>query len=87
MSFYPEEIEISQSATSIAPIDPLPIIEHGNSPTAVILAISILTVSLLGAITSLVRVLLIVSAVRDRGVPTSDKLSVIERRSSDDSTT
>lgn len=59
MSFYPEESATSRSATPIAPIDPLPIIEHGNSPTAIILAIAILLVSLLSSITSLMQVVLL----------------------------
>ncbi len=88
MSFYPEELEIRQPTTSVAPVDPLPIIENGNSPTAIILATSILVVSLLGAVTSLARVLLTTSSVRNKEMPISNKLSVVvERHSSDDLST
>ncbi|GAB4375588.1 MAG: hypothetical protein Kow00121_21520 [Elainellaceae cyanobacterium] len=49
-----------QSVTPITPIDPQPIIEHGESPTAIILAIAILMVMVMGSITGLVRVIAIV---------------------------
>lgn len=43
----------------IAPIDPKLIVEHGESPTAIILAIAILIAILLGSLTGLVRVVVI----------------------------
>jgi len=43
----------------IAPIDSKPIIEHGESPTAIILAIAILISMVVGSITELVRVIVI----------------------------
>jgi hypothetical protein len=41
----------------IAPIDPTPIVENGESPTAIILAIAILIAILLGSVTGLVQVI------------------------------
>ena len=41
----------------IAPIDPQPIVEHGESPTAIILAIAILISMLFSGITGLVRII------------------------------
>jgi hypothetical protein len=46
----------------IAPIDPTPIVTHGESPTAIILAIAILIVLSLSSLTQLIRV--IVMAMR-----------------------
>jgi hypothetical protein len=46
----------NQTIPPIAPIDPTPIVEHGESPTAIILAIAILIAILLGSLTGLVRV-------------------------------
>ena len=48
----------NQSVPSIVTIDTLPIIEHGESPTAIILSIAILSSTLIGSITGLVRVIL-----------------------------
>lgn len=50
----------SQTIQSIAPIDSKPIIEHGESPTAIILAIAILISILISSMTGLVRVIMIV---------------------------
>jgi hypothetical protein len=55
-----QTIQTATSISSITPIDPQPIIEHGESPTAIILAIAILIVLVMGSITGLVRVLAIV---------------------------
>ena len=49
----------SQTLPPIAPIDPTVIVEHGESPTAIILAIAILIAILLGSLTGLVRVVVI----------------------------
>ncbi|WP_026736043.1 hypothetical protein [Fischerella sp. PCC 9605] len=46
-----------QTVPPIVPIDPMPIVEHGESPTAIILAIAILITALVGSVTNLVRVL------------------------------
>lgn len=48
-----------QTIPPIAPIDPTPIVTHGESPTAIILAIAILIVLSLGSLTQLVRVILV----------------------------
>ena len=81
MSFDLEESATSQSATTpIAPIDPLPIIEHGDSPTAIILAIAILLVSLLSSVTSLMQVLML-GAVQDKRDANHRQLMSAERSS------
>ncbi|MBU7581959.1 MAG: hypothetical protein KAF91_03465 [Nostoc sp. TH1S01] len=49
----------SQTISPVAPIDAKPIIENGESPTAIILAIAILISMLIGSITGLIRVILI----------------------------
>ena len=49
---------IQHTVLPIVPIDTLPIIEHGESPTAIILSIAILSSTLIGSITGLVRVIL-----------------------------
>lgn len=51
----------SQTSTnqSIQSIDITPIVQHGNSPTAIILAIAILLSFLFTGLTGLVRVILI----------------------------
>ncbi len=49
----------NQTIPPISPIDPTPIVENGESPTAIILAIAILIAILLGAVTGLVRVIVI----------------------------
>jgi len=49
----------SRMIPPIAPIDSKPIIEHGESPTAIILAIAILISMVVGSITELVRVIVI----------------------------
>jgi hypothetical protein len=46
-----------QGIPMIAPIDPQPIVEHGESPTAIILAIAILISMLFSGITGLVRII------------------------------
>jgi hypothetical protein len=50
----------NQSIPPIAPIDPTLILENGESPTAIILAIAILISILVGSITGLVRVVMLV---------------------------
>ncbi|MBW4541589.1 MAG: hypothetical protein KME43_20950 [Myxacorys chilensis ATA2-1-KO14] len=49
----------NQSIPPISPIDPTLIIEHGESPTAIILSIAILISILVGSITGLVRVVML----------------------------
>jgi hypothetical protein len=43
----------------ITPVNPMSILEHGNSPTAIILAIAILLRILLGSLTRIVQIILI----------------------------
>jgi hypothetical protein len=50
----------NQTIPPIAPIDPTTIVENGESPTAIILAIAILIAILLGSMTGLVRVIVVV---------------------------
>ncbi len=50
----------NQTIPPIAPIDPTPIVENGESPTAIILAIAILIAILFGSVTGLVQVIVIV---------------------------
>ncbi|HEY9797172.1 MAG TPA: hypothetical protein V6D30_16135 [Leptolyngbyaceae cyanobacterium] len=47
----------NQTLPPIAPIDPTTIVENGESPTAIILAIAILIAILLGSVTGLVQVI------------------------------
>jgi hypothetical protein len=49
----------SQPISPIAPIDPQLIVEHGESTTAIILAIAILISILLGSLTGIVRVVVV----------------------------
>ena len=49
---------IQHTVLPIVPIDIQPIVEHGESPTAIILSIAILSLTLIGSITGLVRVIL-----------------------------
>jgi hypothetical protein len=49
----------NQAVPPITPIDPTSIVEHGESPTAIILAIAILIAILLSSMTGLVRVIVI----------------------------
>ena len=56
---------VTQPELTPVPIDPTPILEHGNSPTAIILAIAVLLVLMLGSVTKLVYVIL----MRDRVKP------------------
>ena len=49
----------NQTVPTIAPIDPKTIVEHGESPTAIILAIAILLAIMISSMTGLVRVILI----------------------------
>lgn len=58
MSYQHSSNSANQSVPSIVTIDTLPIIEHGESPTAIILSIAILSSTLIGSITGLVRVIL-----------------------------
>ena len=53
-----QTLTTNQSIPAIAPIDPKPIVEHGESPTAIILAIAILIAILFGSMTGLVGVVL-----------------------------
>ena len=53
-----------QSVPLIAPIDPKPIVEQGESPTAIILAIAILISVLVSGITSLVGVVMVRRSLR-----------------------
>jgi len=50
----------NQTIPPIAPIDPTTIVENGESPTAIILAIAILIAILFGSVTGLVQVIVIV---------------------------
>jgi len=59
MSFQSQPITTNQTIPPIAPIDPTTIVENGESPTAIIFAIAILIAILLGAVTGLVRVIVI----------------------------
>ena len=47
----------NQTIPPIAPIDPTPIVENGESTTAIILAIAIIIAILLGSVTGLVQVI------------------------------
>jgi len=58
MSYQHSSNSANQSVPSIVPIDIQPIVEHGESPTAIILSIAILSSTLIGSITGLVRVIL-----------------------------
>jgi len=58
MSYQHSSNSANQSVPSIVPIDIEPIVEHGESPTAIILAIAILSSTLISGITGLVRVIL-----------------------------
>lgn len=49
-----------QTTLPIAPIDPALIVTHGESPTAIILAVALLISILLGSVTGLVRIIVIV---------------------------
>lgn len=49
----------NQTVPPITPIDPTSIVEHGESPTAIILAIAILIAVLLSSMSGLVRVIVI----------------------------
>ena len=49
----------NQTIPPIAPIDPTTIVENGESPTAIILAIAILIAILFGSVTGLVQVILV----------------------------
>jgi hypothetical protein len=49
---------IQHTVPSSVPIDIQPIVEHGESPTAIILSIAILSSTLISGITGLVRVIL-----------------------------
>jgi len=57
MPSQPQQPTANQTISPFAPIDPTPIVEHGESPTAIILAIAILISILVGSITGLLRVL------------------------------
>jgi hypothetical protein len=55
---------IQHTVLPIVTIDTQPIIEHGESPTAIILSIAILSSTLIGSITGLVRVILTIKPRR-----------------------
>jgi len=57
MSSQSQPITTNQTIPPIAPIDPKTIVENGDSPTAIILAIAILIAILLGSVTGLVQVI------------------------------
>lgn len=79
MSFHLQASGTSQTLP-IAPIDPLLIVEHGNSPTAIILAVAMLIVMLVGSMTSLMRVLLLVAIHQSKTL--SNSTSSTESKSS-----
>ncbi len=54
----------SQSMPQIAPTDLKPIVEHGESPTSIILALAILISILTTGITGLVRVIVMTKSCR-----------------------
>lgn len=47
----------TQPVSPIIPIDPKPIVEHGESPTAIILAIAILLAILFQSMTGLIQII------------------------------
>jgi hypothetical protein len=53
-----QSTSIQQSVSPIAPIDTKAIVEHGESPTAIILAIAILLSVTVGSVTGLVQVIM-----------------------------
>ncbi|HEY9832062.1 MAG TPA: hypothetical protein V6D26_15865 [Stenomitos sp.] len=55
MSFQSQLTATHQTIPPIAPIDTTPIVEHGESPTAIILAVAILIGILLGSLTGVIR--------------------------------
>ncbi|MBW4487468.1 MAG: hypothetical protein KME12_06725 [Trichocoleus desertorum ATA4-8-CV12] len=61
-----QSMSTNQLIPPIAPINSKAIVENGNSPTAIILAIAILIAVLLGSITGLVRVLVLVMLQRSQ---------------------
>lgn len=59
--------QLPKNNSTISPfvqIDPEPIIKHGESPTAIILAITVLLVLILGSVTKLVYVILMRDQVK-----------------------
>ncbi|HEY9612862.1 hypothetical protein [Allocoleopsis sp.] len=54
----------NQTIPAIAPIDPTTIVENGESPTAIILAIAILIAMLFCSMTGLVRVIVVAFYVK-----------------------
>ncbi len=57
--FQNQSTMTNQTIPPLSPIDTKPIIEHGESPTAIILAIAILISIVVGSITELARTILI----------------------------
>lgn len=53
-----------QTVPPITPIDPAQIAKHGESPTAIILAIAMLISMLLSSITKLVRAIMVTRSFR-----------------------
>jgi hypothetical protein len=60
MTFTQTPKMIEQVMPSMTPIDSAALLEHGESPTAIILAIAILISVLVGSITCLVKVIVLV---------------------------
>ncbi|MGB5593627.1 MAG: hypothetical protein WBM32_20075 [Crocosphaera sp.] len=53
-----QSITSTQPINPVTPIDPNTIIKHGESPTAIILAIAILLIFIFSGITGLIKVIL-----------------------------
>jgi hypothetical protein len=53
-----QAITKSQSVAQMSPIDPKPIVEHGESPTSIILAIAILLSVFVSGLTGLIHIIL-----------------------------
>jgi hypothetical protein len=54
----------SQSVAQMSPIDPKPIVEHGESPTSIILAIAILLSISVSGLTGLIHIILATRSTR-----------------------
>jgi hypothetical protein len=59
-----QSTSIQHGVSPIVPIDSKAIVEHGESPTAIILAISILLSITIGSVTGLVQVIMKVKTSR-----------------------
>jgi hypothetical protein len=60
MASQPQPTTTSQTTPTITPIDSSALIEHGNSPTAIIITLTFLIAVLFTSMTALIRVLLLV---------------------------